>query len=193
MLRLFDADNGTISVDGVNLKEYKLSSWLGRIGFVSQDTFILHDTVRNNITFGSDGYSQEDIIKVAKSANVHDFINELLQGYDTIVGERGMKLSGGQKQRIAIARAIIRKPDILIFDEATSSLDNISQTLVQEAISRISENRTMLIITHRLSAIIGATKIIVIENGRVMEEGTHKELMQKKGAYWSLYKSQEKM
>ncbi len=193
LLRLFDADKGEIRIDGVNLKEYKLSSWLTRIGFVSQDTFVFHNTIKNNITFGSDGYSEEDVIQASKSANAHDFILEFPQGYDTIVGERGMKLSGGQKQRIAIARAIIKKPDILILDEATSALDNISQTLVQEAINRISKERTVIVIAHRLSTIMDADKIIVVKNGRVMEEGTHKELMQKKGAYWSLYKSQEKM
>tara|TARA_B100000315_G_C14557865_1_gene579074 strand:+ start:26 stop:1291 length:1266 start_codon:yes stop_codon:yes gene_type:complete len=191
LLRLFDADKGQIRIDGVNLKEYKLSSWLNRVGVVSQDTFVLHDTIKNNITFGSDGYSDEEVIQASKSANAHDFILEFPQGYDTIVGERGMKLSGGQKQRVAIARAIIRKPDILILDEATSALDNIAQASVQEAINKISKKRTVIVIAHRLSTIIDAEKIIVVENGLVMEAGTHKELMEKRGAYWSLYKSQE--
>jgi ABC-type multidrug transport system fused ATPase/permease subunit len=188
---LFDADKGQIKIDGIDLKEYKLSSWLNRVGFVSQDTFVLHDTVKNNITFGSDGYSDKEVTQAAKSANAHDFILEFPQGYDTIVGERGMKLSGGQKQRIAIARAIIKKPDILILDEATSALDNIAQTLVQEAVNKISKERTVTVIAHRLSTIIDADKIIVVENGRVMEEGTHRELTKKRGAYWNLYKSQE--
>ncbi len=166
LLRLFDADGGEITVDGVNLKEYRLSSWLSRVGLVSQDTFVFHDTVKSNITFGSDGYSDEEVIQAAKGANAHDFILEFPKGYDTIVGERGMKLSGGQKQRIAIARAIIKKPEILILDEATSALDNISQTLVQEAINRISKERTVIIVAHRLSTIIDADKIIVLENGR---------------------------
>jgi ABC-type multidrug transport system fused ATPase/permease subunit len=191
LLRLFDADKGQIKIDGIDLKEYKLSSWLNRVGFVSQDTFVLHDTVKNNITFGSDGYSDKEVTQAAKSANAHDFILEFPQGYDTIVGERGMKLSGGQKQRIAIARAIIKKPDILILDEATSALDNIAQTLVQEAVNKISKERTVTVIAHRLSTIIDADKIIVVENGRVMEEGTHRELTKKRGAYWNLYKSQE--
>jgi len=191
LLRLFDPDRGEIRIDGANLKEYKLSSWLSRIGFVSQETFVFHDTVKNNITFGLDRYSDEEIIQAAKYANAHHFILEFPQGYDTIVGERGMKLSGGQKQRIAIARAIIRKPDIVILDEATSALDEISQALVQEAIDRISKERTVIIVAHRLSTIIDADKIIVIENGRLMEEGTHRELMARKGTYWSLYKSQE--
>lgn len=193
LLRLFDPDRGEVRIDGVNLKEYKLSSWLSRIGFVSQDTFIFHNTVRNNITFSSDRYSDGEVIQAAKSANAHDFIVGFPQGYDATVGERGMKLSGGQKQRIAIARAIIKKPEILILDEATSALDEISQAQVQEAINKISKDRTVIIIAHRLSTIIDADKIIVLENGRVMEEGTHRELMERKGAYWSLYKSQENM
>jgi len=191
LLRLFDADKGELKVDGVDLREYELATWLDRLGFVSQDTFIFHDTVKNNITFGSDGYSGEEIIQAARSASAHDFILEFPQGYDTIVGERGMKLSGGQKQRIAIARAIIKKPDILILDEATSALDNVAQTAVQKAINRISKERTVIIVAHRLSTIIDADKIIVVENGRVVEEGTHKELMAKKGDYWRLYRSQE--
>ena len=191
LLRLFDPDKGEIKVDGVNLKEYELSSWLSKIGLVSQDTFILHDTIKNNIAFSSDGYPDEEIIQAAKSANAHDFILEFPQGYDTIVGERGMKLSGGQKQRVAIARAIIRKPEILILDEATSALDNIAEALVQEAIEKISAERTVIVIAHRLSTIINADRIVVLENGRVMEEGTHRELMERRGAYWNLYKSQE--
>ena len=191
LLRLYDPDKGEIRIDGINLKEFKLSSWLSKIGLVSQDTFVFHDTIRKNISFGLDGYSDEQIVRAAKSANAHDFILEFPQGYDTIVGERGMKLSGGQKQRIAIARAIMRKPAILILDEATSALDNISEALVQDAISKISQDRTVLVIAHRLSTIIGADKIVVVEKGRVMEEGTHQELMEKRGAYWNLYKRQE--
>jgi len=190
-LHLFDPDKGQIKIDGVNLREYKSSSWLTKIGFVGQDTFIFHSSVKNNITFGSGRYSDEEIIKAAKSANAHDFILEFPQGYDTIVGERGMKLSGGQKQRIAIARAIIKKPAILILDEATSALDNISEASVQEAIEKISEDRTVIVIAHRLSTIINADKIVVLEDGRVMEEGTYEELMKRKGVYWSLYKTQK--
>jgi len=190
LLRLFDPDEGEIEIDGVNLKEYKLSSWLSRVGLVSQDTFIFHDSIRNNIAFGADRYSDEEIVWAAKSANAHNFIVEFPQGYDTVVGERGMKLSGGQKQRIAIARAIIRKPDVLILDEATSALDNVSEALVQEAIEKISKERTVIVIAHRLSTIINADKIVVVEKGRAMEEGTHSDLMAKRGAYWNLYRSQ---
>ena len=191
LLRLFDPDKGEVKIDGVNLKEYKLSSWLNRIGFVSQDTFIFHDSAKNNITFGSDGYPDEEVIKAAKGANAHNFILEFPEGYDTIVGDRGMRLSGGQRQRIAIARAMVRKPEILILDEATSALDNVSETLVQEAINRVSKERTVIIVAHRLSTIINADKVVVLENGRVMEEGTHEELMKRREVYWNLYKSQK--
>jgi len=191
ILRLFDPDKGEIKIDGINLKEYRISSWLSKIGLVSQDAFVFHDSIKNNITIGVGGYSEEKIIEAAESANAHAFILEFPQGYDTIVGERGMKLSGGQKQRIAIARAILKKPDILILDEATSNLDNISEALVQEAINRISKERTVIVVAHRLSTIINADKIVVLENGRVVEEGTHNKLIKRKGVYWNLYKSQE--
>jgi len=193
LLRLYDPDKGEIKIDGFNLKEYALSSWLSRIGFVSQDTFVFHDTVKNNIAFSPDKYSDEEIIEAAQAANAHNFILEFPQGYDTIVGERGMKLSGGQKQRIAIARAMVRKPEILILDEATSALDNVSEAMVQEAISKLSKNRTVIIIAHRLSTIINADKIVVLEDGQVKEEGTDAELRKKKGVYWNLYQVQEKV
>lgn len=190
LLRLFDVDQGEIKIDGVNLKEYKLKSWLKHIGYVSQDTFILNDTVENNVTFGSDGYSREEVIKAARYADAHGFVTELPSGYDTFVGDRGVRLSGGQAQRIAVARAMIREPEILIFDEATNNLDSISEAAVQKAIEEISKDHTVIIIAHRLSTIANADKIVVMENGRVVEEGTHRELMEKKGAYWELYQSQ---
>jgi len=190
LLRLFDPEKGSITVDGVDLRELRLASWLEKIGFVSQDTFIYHDTVRNNITFGREGYSEEEIVQAARDADAHGFISELPQGYDTMVGERGMKLSGGQKQRIAIARAIIRKPEILVLDEATSALDNIAESAVQEAIRRVTSGRTVIVIAHRLSTIKDADKIIVLKEGRVVEEGRHEELLQKGGFYWELYRDQ---
>ena len=193
LVRLFDPDTGEIKIDGMNLKEYELSSWLSKIGFVSQDTFIFHDTIKNNIVFGADRYSEEEIIGAAKSAIAHDFILEFPQGYDTLVGERGMKLSGGQKQRIAIARAMIRKPEILILDEATSALDNVSEVLVQEAIEKVSVDRTVIVVAHRLSTVINADKIVVLADGHVKEEGTHEELMNRRGVYWNLYKTQESL
>jgi len=193
VLRLFDPDKGEIKIDGINIKEYKLSSWLSKIGFVGQETFIFNDSVKNNITFGSDKYSNEGVIKAASNADAHNFILDLPEGYDTTVGDRGARLSGGQRQRIAIARAIIREPEILIFDEATSALDNVSEALVQEAINKISRDYTVIIVAHRLSTIINADKIMALENGRIVEEGTHKELMKNKGVYWNLYKNQANM
>lgn len=190
LLRLFEPDKGEIKIDEVDLRDYKLSSWLKNIGLVSQDTFILNDTVEKNITFRSDGYSREDVIKAAKYADAHDFISRLPDGYDTFVGDKGMRLSGGQAQRIAVARAMIRKPEILIFDEATNNLDNISEAAVQSAIDEISKDHTVIIVAHRLSTTVNADKIIVLEDKRVVEEGTHQELIGKRGSYWGLYQSQ---
>ncbi len=190
LLRLFDVDKGEIRIDGLNIKEYKLSSWLNNVGFVSQDTFILNDTVENNITFRSDGYSGEEVIKAAKYADADGFITELPNGYNTLVGDKGMRLSGGQAQRIAVARAMIREPEILIFDESTNNLDNISEAAVQNAIDEISKDHTVIVVAHRLSTIVNADKIVVLEDGRVVEEGTHKELIANRGAYWELYQSQ---
>lgn len=138
ILRLFDVDKGSIKIDGIDIRDFKLGSWLANIGYVSQDTFIFNDTVENNITFRSDGYSREGIIQAARYADAHEFISRLPEGYQTIVGDKGLKLSGGQAQRIAVARAIIRNPEIFIFDEATNNLDNISEKIVQKAIDEIS-------------------------------------------------------
>jgi ABC-type multidrug transport system fused ATPase/permease subunit len=190
LLRLFEPDKGEIKIDGLNFKEYKMLSWLNKIGFVGQDTFIFNDTIRNNITFRSENYSDEEVIKAAKYADAHSFITELPNGYNTLVGDKGVRLSGGQSQRIAVARAMIREPEILIFDEATNALDNISEAAVQKAIDEISKDHTVVVIAHRLSTIANADKIIVLGDGRVLEEGTHKELMENRGAYWELYRSQ---
>ncbi|MFW6105341.1 MAG: ABC transporter ATP-binding protein [Chloroflexota bacterium] len=190
LLRLFDVDRGEIRIDGIDIKRYKLSSWLDQVGCVSQDTFILNDTVANNITFGSDGYSREQIIQAAQYADAHSFISEMPDGYDTLVGDRGMRLSGGQAQRLAVARAMIRQPEVLIFDEATNNLDSISEAAVQRAIDEIARDHTVIIIAHRLSTVVNADKIIVLGDRRVLEDGTHQELMERKGAYWELYQSQ---
>jgi len=187
ILRLFDVDKGSVKIDGVDIRELRLGSWLANIGYVSQDTFIFNDTVETNITFRSDEYTPDDVIRAARYADAHEFITMLPEGYKTLVGDKGVKLSGGQAQRIAVARAIIRNPEILIFDEATNNLDNISEKIVQKAIDDISRGHTAIIIAHRLSTIVNADKIIVIEDGRVAEQGTHLELIDKKGAYWKLY------
>lgn len=190
VLGLYQPDKGEITVDGVDLGEYKLSSWLEKVGFVDQDTFITNDTIRNNITFRSNSYSGEEIVEAARFADAHDFITEMPDGYDTLVGDKGLKLSAGQRQRIAVARAVIRKPELLIFDEATNALDNISEAAVQRAIEQISQNKTVIVIAHRLSTVIGADKIIVLGDRKVLEQGTHQELLDKKGMYWELYRSQ---
>ena len=183
ILGLFQPTGGRITVDGIPVQELKQDSWLSKIGFVSQEPFTFHSTIADNITFGRDGLSQESVIKSAKIANAHGFISELPLGYDTMVGDRGMKLSAGQQQRIAIARAVIDDPEILIFDEATSALDTLSEKLVQEAIDNVSANRTVIIIAHRLSTVRQADKIIVIDRGEVVESGTHQELLEQHGDY----------
>jgi ABC-type multidrug transport system fused ATPase/permease subunit len=189
-LRLYDVDDGAILIDDVDLRDYELSSFLDRVGFVSQETFIYNASVKDNIVFGGQ-YSLDEIVQSAKSANAHDFIRQLPQGYDTIVGDQGAKLSGGERQRIAIARAMIRKPQILVLDEATSALDNISERVVQKAIDRVSEGCTTMVVAHRLSTIRRADMIYVIDNGRVVESGKHQELIKRTGKYSALYSTQE--
>ncbi len=186
LLRLFEPDEGEIKIDGISLNRYRLKSWLRNIGVVSQDTFILNDTVENNITFRSNRYTRNEVERAAKYADAHQFITRLPDGYDTLVGDKGMKLSGGQAQRIAVARAMIRQPEILIFDEATNNLDNISEAAVQRAIDEISKDHTVIIIAHRLSTVARADKIIVLGNECVIEEGTHRQLLANRGAYWEL-------
>jgi ABC-type multidrug transport system fused ATPase/permease subunit len=190
LLRLFEPDKGEIRIDGFDLKEYRLSSWLNKIGFVSQDSFIFNDTVKNNITFRSNQHSDEEIIRVARYADADSFIAQLPEVYDTLVGDKGVRLSAGQSQRIAVARAMLRDPEILIFDEATNALDNISEAAVQKAIDEISRDHTVIVVAHRLSTIVNADKIIVLGNGKILEEGTHEELLARRGAYWELYRSQ---
>lgn len=183
ILGLFEPDSGRVTVDGIPLQDIKQESWLSKIGFVSQEPFTYHASVADNILLGRGDRSRESVINSAEIANAHEFVSQLPQGYDTVVGERGMKVSGGQQQRLAIARALLDSPDILIFDEATSSLDNISEKAVQQAIDNVSSNRTVIIIAHRLSTIRHADKIIVLDRGRVVEEGTHQELLDRQGHY----------
>jgi ATP-binding cassette, subfamily B, bacterial len=188
LLRYYDVSGGRILINGVDLREYDLRSFLRKIGYVSQDTFIYNATVRENIAFGGD-YPEDRILEAAKMANIHTFIASLPEGYDAIVGDQGLKLSGGEKQRIAIARALVRGPELLILDEATSNLDNQSEAIVQDAINRISENITTFIVAHRLSTIRKADTIFVMSSGRIIEIGSHDELMEKRGRYFELYES----
>ena len=161
------------------------------LGVVSQETVIFHDTVRANIAYGApDSYSQEEIEAAAEAANAHEFITRLSDGYDTVLGDRGVRLSGGQRQRIAIARAILRDPPLLIFDEATSALDTESERLVQGAIDRLLANRTVIVVAHRLSTIQGAHQIIVLDDGVIVESGRHEDLLARRGVYSRLYELQ---
>ena len=183
LMGMFDPTEGRVTVDGIPLSDLTEESWLKKIGFVSQDLFIYHATFTDNIIFGRNGGAEDSVDRATKIANVHDFISELPECYETIIGDRGMTISGGQQQRLAIARAVLKSPEILIFDEATSSLDTISERLVQEAIDSASSNRTVIIIAHRLSTVRNADKIIVMDNGQVVEEGNHAELLKLGGRY----------
>jgi len=187
LLRFYDPTEGSITIDGVDLRDYKLDDLRNLMGMVTQEVILFDDTIAHNISYGRQDASMEDIINAAKAANAHNFILELDKGYDTIIGERGAKLSGGQKQRIAIARAILKNPQILIFDEATSSLDGESEYLVQEAIYRLMKDRTTLIIAHRLSTIRNCGRIVVLERGKIVEEGSHEELIKLEKVYKKLY------
>ncbi|MFC1631076.1 ABC transporter ATP-binding protein [Candidatus Omnitrophota bacterium] len=190
ILGLFRPSSGRIRVDGVDLQEYDIQSWRERIGFVSQDAFIFHSTIAENISFGADKYTEQDIEKAAQLSGADEFIQGFPERYQTIVGERGMKLSGGQQQRIAIARAIIRRPEILILDEATSAFDSVSERVVQQTLKNIFNNQTIIIIAHRLSTVQDADKIIVIKDGLAVESGKHTELLQKNSHYGRLYEAQ---
>ena len=177
--RFYDVSNGRILIDGVDVRDVTLQSLRAQIGIVPQETILFSDTVANNIRYGKLDATQAEIEAAARAANAHDFIsNDLADGYDTLVGERGVKLSGGQRQRVAIARAILKDPRILILDEATSSLDSESERLVQDALERLMQGRTSFVIAHRLSTVINADKILVLEQGRLVEQGTHQELLQ---------------
>ncbi|MFM7543103.1 MAG: ABC transporter ATP-binding protein [Ignavibacteria bacterium] len=185
VIRLYDPSSGSILLDSQPIHDFTLESYRSLFGIVSQEAFLFHDTIAANIAFGSDA-TREQIIEAAKIAHAHTFINALPEGYDTIIGDRGVLLSGGQRQRLAIARALARRPEILIFDEATSALDAESERLVQEAIADVLKNRTALIIAHRLSTILDADCIHVFDHGRIIESGTHQELVALGGIYASM-------
>ena len=190
--RFYDVTSGEILIDDINIKDYELSSLRKNIGHVQQEVYIFYGNIRDNILYGNPQATEEEIIIAAKKARIHDFIMSLENGYDTIVGERGVKLSGGQKQRIAIARVFLKNPAILILDEATSALDNITEMLIQEALEDLTKGRTSIIIAHRLSTIKEADEILVLSKNGISERGTHEELLNKQGYYAELYNTQFK-
>jgi len=190
--RFYDVSRGAVMIDGVDVRAVTLNSLRQQIGIVPQETILFSSSVKENIAYGKIRSSDEEIQEAAKAANAHEFITRLPQGYDTLVGERGTKLSGGERQRVAIARALLKNPKLLILDEATSSLDVASEAIVQDALERLMENRTTLVIAHRLSTIVGADKILVMERGRIVEAGTHRELLARGGLYAELYTIQSK-
>ena len=189
--RFYDYENGEILIDGINSKLFKISDLRNLFGIVNQDVILFNDTVYNNIAFGNEGATREAVEAAAHVAYAHDFITEMENGYDTVIGDRGTKLSGGQRQRLSIARAVLKNPQVLILDEATSALDTESEFIVQQALNNLLQNRTAIIIAHRLSTIRNADRIIFMDNGSIIECGNHDELMAKKGEYYKFHTLQE--
>ncbi|MFC2949602.1 ABC transporter ATP-binding protein [Virgibacillus sediminis] len=188
--RFYDVTSGAIKVDGKDIRDIKARSLRNNIGMVLQDNILFSESIEMNIKMGNPDATHEEVVAAAKAANAHDFIEEMPQGYGTLVGERGVKLSGGQKQRVAIARVFLKNPPILIFDEATSALDLESEHIIQEALERLASDRTTFIVAHRLATITHADRIVVVENGEIAESGSHEELMKRKGSYYDLYQVQ---
>ena len=188
--RFYDPSRGRILVDGVDIRKLKINSLRQRMAIVSQDTFIFNTTVRDNIVYGVENASDENIYDAAQMANALDFILDLPLGFETVLGDRGVRLSGGQRQRIAIARALLRNPEILILDEATSALDSVTEKLIQESLERLAKGRTVVAIAHRLSTISGADKVVVMEKGRIVEQGSYQDLLEERGKLWRYHKMQ---
>ena len=191
--RFYDAASGSITIDGQDIRGVTLRSLRSNIGVVQQDVYLFSGSVYENISYGCPGASREKVIEAARMAGAHEFISELQDGYDTYVGERGVKLSGGQKQRISIARVFLKNPAILILDEATSALDNESEFLVSQSLEKLAKGRTTFTIAHRLTTIQGADRILVLSGSRIVEEGNHEALLQKKGMYYQLYNTANRL
>jgi subfamily B ATP-binding cassette protein MsbA len=191
--RFYDPTQGKVLVDGIDLREFELNSVRRHIAVVSQDTFIFNTSIRNNIAYGLENVEEAAIWEAAKFANALEFIQEMPEGFDTQLGDRGVRLSGGQRQRLAIARALLRNPEILILDEATSALDSVSERLIQESLEKLSTGRTVIAIAHRLSTIVRADKVVVLEQGRIVEQGTYQELLEQHGKLWKYHQMQYEM
>ena len=188
--RLYDVQAGRVTVAGVDVRDFDLSYLRGQIGVVTQDTYLFNGTIRENLLYAKEDATQEEIEAACRAASIHDFISRQPDGYDTMVGNRGLKLSGGEKQRISIARVILKDPKILILDEATSALDSISEVAIQDALERLMQGRTSIVIAHRLSTILKADNILVVKDGVIAEHGSHDELLAKEGVYRELYETQ---
>jgi len=194
LFRFYDVNAGGISIDRQDVRSVTQASLRAAIGIVPQDTVLFNDTIYYNIAYGRPDATREEVIAAAQSAHIHHFIESLPQGYESMVGERGLKLSGGEKQRVAIARAILKNPAILIFDEATSALDSKSEKAIQDELRNIAQSRTTLVIAHRLSTIVDAHQILVMDKGCIIERGTHRNLLEKHGIYaqmWALQQQEE--
>lgn len=190
--RLYDPTQGKVLIDGQDIRDLSLDTLAEHIGMVTQETYLFYDTIRANLLYAKPEAREEELIEATKTANIHDFIQSLPDGYQTVVGERGYRLSGGERQRVALARVVLSDPRILVLDEATSDLDSISEELIQNALSRVMQNRSSLVIAHRLSTILAADKILVLDEGRLVQRGTHEELLQEGGLYKTLYETQYK-
>src|SRR5690606_17146327 len=194
LFRFYDVWEGSIKINDIDVRDLEQASLRRHIGIVPQDTVLFNDTILYNIAYGRPGASREEIVEAARAARIHEFIESLPEGYDTRVGERGLKLSGGEKQRVAIARTLLKNPPILVFDEATSALDTRTERAIQDELRQISRHRTTLIIAHRLSTVVDADRILVLDHGKVVEQGSHRELLLHGGRYaqmWLLQQSQD--
>jgi ATP-binding cassette subfamily B protein len=188
--RLYDPQEGRITIDGHNLKDVTLESLADNIGMVTQETYLFYDTIRANLLYARQNATDAEIVAAARAANIHEFIMSLPDRYDTVVGERGYRLSGGERQRMAIARVLLKNPRILVLDEATSSLDSLSEALIQEALATVLQGRSSLVIAHRLSTVLSADRILVLDQGQIVERGTHAELLAADGLYATIYRTQ---